>query len=137
MTMIQTTRASLAFFALAALLPGMAQADRYWYGGDHHRFHERDPGRWQRGYWHHGRHLGRHGWWWVVGGTWYYYAQPVYPYPDPYPRSVVVVTEPTPAPAVISAPTQYWYYCEAAKSYYPYVATCPAGWRKVPATPSQ
>jgi hypothetical protein len=33
-----------------------------------------------------------------------------------------------PAPAT-------WYYCESAKSYYPYVATCNEGWRSVPASP--
>jgi hypothetical protein len=28
-----------------------------------------------------------------------------------------------------------WYYCDSAKSYYPYVATCNEGWRPVPAVP--
>ena len=38
-----------------------------------------------------------------------------------------------PAPARAAAGT--WHYCESAKSYYPYVAKCPEGWRAVPASP--
>ena len=30
-----------------------------------------------------------------------------------------------------------WYYCESAKTYYPYVQTCPEAWRQVPPTPQQ
>jgi hypothetical protein len=33
------------------------------------------------------------------------------------------------------APTQYWYYCDAPKGYYPYVQSCSANWRQVPTTP--
>jgi hypothetical protein len=139
-------RAVLAGLVLAAVIPGTALADRHWHGRDIHRFPDHDLGRWQGGYWHHGHHLGRHGWWWVVGGAWYFYSDPVYPYPDPYTPPVVVVSPPVvsapplPAPAepvVAPAPAQYWYYCDASKTYYPYVATCPAGWRRVPATPTQ
>jgi hypothetical protein len=25
----------------------------------------------------------------------------------------------------------YWYYCETAKAYYPYVRECPGGWLTV------
>jgi len=39
-----------------------------------------------------------------------------------------------PAPAQAAAGT--WHYCESAKSYYPYVAKCPEGWRAVSASPA-
>ncbi len=109
-----------------------------------------DGYRWRSGSWRHGWHDGRLGWWWVVGGMWYFHSQPVYPYPDFYPPSVVVIEpppvyvqpalppperlEPIPAPAS-PPPTQFWYYCEAAGGYYPYVASCPSGWKTVPAVP--
>ena len=32
-------------------------------------------------------------------------------------------------------PQQYWYYCDSARGYYPYVSNCPEQWRAVPATP--
>jgi hypothetical protein len=50
----------------------------------------------------------------------------------------VVVVQPTPQSDTPSAPppAQSWYYCEASKSYYPYVSTCPTGWKTVPATPA-
>lgn len=43
---------------------------------------------------------------------------------------------PPPAPAAPAAQPAggTWYYCDAAKAYYPYVGTCPEGWRTVPAT---
>ena len=125
---------------------GYGQA-RGWQGDIRH-FEYRDARHWQTGGWRHGHHGGRLGWWWVVGGLWYLYPQPVYPYPDPY-RPPVVVVQQAPAPVVVQvqapppsapavvmqAPTQYWYYCDAAKGYYPYVASCATGWSKVPATP--
>lgn len=30
----------------------------------------------------------------------------------------------------------YWYYCAAARRYYPDVAECPAGWHPVPPRPA-
>jgi hypothetical protein len=74
----------------------------------------------------------------VVGGLWYFYPEPVYPYPDPYIPPVVVVQPTVPvaptAPVPAAAP-QYWYYCEASQNYYPYIATCPSGWKMIPTTP--
>jgi hypothetical protein len=33
-------------------------------------------------------------------------------------------------------PQPYWYYCEASRTYYPYVQQCPGGWLTVvPPTP--
>jgi hypothetical protein len=108
-----------------------------WHGDIRH-FDNHDYQIWREGSWHRARHEGRLGWWWVAAGVWYFYPQPVYPYPDPYlPPVVVVSPQPAlqPAPA-LAAPAQSWYYCEASKSYYPYVSSCPAGWKTVPATPA-
>jgi hypothetical protein len=114
--------------------PGFAQprGHEVW-RGDIARFHERDWGVWRGGHWYHGNHGGRLGWWWIAGGIWYFYPAPIYPYPNPYePPPAVLVTPPADPPP---PPTQYWYYCDASRGYYPYVPTCPGGWRQVPATP--
>jgi len=117
----------------------------HWEGREIHRFGERDLGIWQRGHWYHGRHGGQFGWWWLAAGVWYFYPAPVYPYPDPYMPPVTVINE---QPPVVVAPQtnepaqaqphqapQSWYYCNSAQGYYPYVPSCPEGWRTVPATP--
>jgi hypothetical protein len=90
----------------------------------------------------------RHGGWRVTGGIWlgyplvypYPYSYPYsYPYPYPYPYSYpwappVAALGESAVPAVPPS-AQYWYFCEASNTYYPYVASCPGGWRAVPATP--
>jgi len=103
--------------------------------GDIQRFHEHDWQLWRGGHWRHGSHTGRAGWWWVVGGTWYFYPTPVYPYPNPWEPPLVEYVAPPAGSPPPPPPAQYWYYCESAKSYYPYVPTCPGGWKQVPATP--
>lgn len=129
---------------LATSVP--AFADRHWEGHEIHRFGERDLRVWRGGHWYHGRHGGRAGWWWIAAGTWYFYPAPVYPYPDPYVPPVAVVPV-APQPPVVVAPQpqtvvpaqpapQYWYYCDSAKGYYPYVPTCPESWRPVAAQPA-
>lgn len=141
---------TLLIAALAALFATNAMADRgnrhdysHRWHGDIHRFHQHDYPYWREGRWHHGHHDGHLGWWWIAGGLWYFYEAPVYPYPDPYvpyTPPVVVVQQPAPPPAAVTevAPQpQYWYYCNSARNYYPYVAACPEGWRQVPATPQQ
>ena len=82
----------------------------------------------------------------VIGpawGPWYYPPPPYYP---PYYPPVVVERAPPPVyieqqPVVVepAAPqTNYWYYCGAARGYYPYVKECPGGWQKVlPQPPAQ
>lgn len=97
--------------------------------GDIARFHEHDWIIWRSGTWVHAPHGGRIGWWWVAGGQWYLYPAPVYPYPNPWEPPPPAVLPPLPPP------TLYWYYCEAAQAYYPYVPSCAGGWRQVPATP--
>jgi len=78
----------------------------------------------------------------------YYYGYP-YPYAYPgygYPPVVVQAAPPVyveqgaaqaaPAPAPAPATAQSdWYYCAAAKGYYPYVSECPGGWQRVPSQP--
>lgn len=139
-------RIALASIVLATgLAASAAHADRDdwgwrggwrgdWHGGPDWRFHG-------GGRWYHGDHDGRFGWWWIAGpGLWYFYTQPVYPYPYgpyyyDYPSPPVVVVPSQPAEPAPPPAQQYWYYCDSAKAYYPYVSTCPGGWRKVPATP--
>ena len=115
---------------------------RHWEGREIHRFGERDFEIWRGGHWYHGRHEGHRGWWWVAAGVWYFYPSPVYPYPDPYIPPVTVIQQtpvvPAPQAPVMVAPqpsAQYWYYCESAKAYYPYVPSCAEGWKSVPAQP--
>ena len=60
-----------------------------------------------------------------------------------YPPAVVTVpTAPpiyiqqAPAPPVVQQiQSNYWYYCESSKSYYPYVRECASGWQQVEPTP--
>lgn len=104
---------------------------------------------------------GRGGW---HGGVGVYFGAPypffpypygpyAYPYPYVYNPPPVVVTPAQPqvyieqgstqAPAQTTPPStstgnanaNYWYYCEAADGYYPYVKECPAGWKQVTPTP--
>jgi hypothetical protein len=42
-----------------------------------------------------------------------------------------------PPQVVVQLPASTWYYCESAKSYYPYVSECKEGWLSVPAIPPQ
>lgn len=84
------------------------------WSGDVHQF---DLNRWQGGSWQHVNHDSQLGWWWVVGPDWYYFDQPVYPYPDLY----------TP----LGEPIGWWYWCDPAQDYYPYVTYCPVGWESV------
>jgi hypothetical protein len=53
------------------------------------------------------------------------------------PQVVMVPSEPRvfverDAPAAPTAqPQQWWYWCQSAQGYYPYVSTCSEGWRRV------
>jgi hypothetical protein len=144
---------ALAALSVAVALPALAEGrheghqegrqgerhDMHGWGGerDIRHFEGHHMSVWRGGDWRHGRHDGRLGWWWVAAGAWYFYPQPVYPYPDPYVPPVVVVQPPQqPDAPSVPPPAQSWYYCEASKSYYPYVSTCTAGWKTVPATPT-
>ena len=138
---------------LAAAADQRGQGGHGWHGDIRH-FERHDAHQWHSGGWQHGYHGGHLGWWWVAGGMWYFYPQPIYPYPDPYTPPVVVIqqtadptvvvqTAPSVPPPSPSAPAtvapqqpQSWYYCEESRSYYPYVASCPGGWKSVAATPA-
>jgi len=59
-----------------------------------------------------------------------------------YPPTVVAVpTAPPvyiqqiPVPEVQQSQSNYWYYCQSSKGYYPYVRECPSGWQQVEPTP--
>ena len=128
-------RVALAVAAILPSIPALAERhdeDRRWHGDIAH-FHEHDWGLWRGGRWVHEVHDGRPGWWWVAGGAWYFYPAPVYPYPDPYEPPVTVAAAPSVAP--LAPVPKVWYYCEAAHGYYPYVPTCPSGWKAMPASP--
>lgn len=80
----------------------------------------------------HGHHHHHHGFrsGVVIGtGLWLgpYWYPPHYPY-YPY-EPVPVVAEPQ--TYIEQSGPSYWYYCEAAKAYYPYVRECPGGWLTV------
>jgi hypothetical protein len=148
--------AAVALIAMGSALPALADRDhggreggRDWgrdvghgrgghevWHGDIRSFHERDYPLWREGHWERRHHDGRYGWWWVAGGLWFFYPEPIYPYPDPYVPPVVVTPAPAAPAASVPPPAQYWYYCDNAKGYYPYVQSCPGGWRAVPATPA-
>jgi len=72
----------------------------------------------------------------VIGAPFYpWYYPPSYYYPPYYAPVVTVPAAPTTyveqgSPPAQNAPS-YWYYCEASKTYYPYVKECPAGWLRV------
>lgn len=85
----------------------------------------------------------------VIGGPYWgpwgypppYYYPPYYPYPPVVvERQAPVYIEQSPPvaapPAPAPAPENYWYYCAAAKGYYPYVNECPGGWQRVQPQPS-
>ncbi|HXQ53235.1 MAG TPA: hypothetical protein VN802_19245 [Stellaceae bacterium] len=67
--------------------------------------------------------------WWGWPGPYYYVPPPPVVYMPP------AYYAPPPPPAPLAAQPQSWYYCDNPKGYYPYIATCAAGWRQVPAQP--
>lgn len=110
----------------------------HWHGGMEH-FRDRDFHVWREGRWEHRWHDGHYGWWWFAGGLWYSYPVPIYPYPDPYVPPVVAAPPVVATPGPVAAappPPQYWYYCDSARGYYPYVPSCQSGWRAVPPAPA-
>lgn len=57
----------------------------------------------------------------------YYYPPAVYVQEQP----LEYMEQPVPPPTSAPPPQQYWYYCEASKTYYPYVQTCATPWQHV------
>lgn len=132
-----TTRNAIVYLLLCVAGVGSALADRgYGYGYGY-------------GY---GHGYGGHAQFGVVIGPFWgpgYFPPPAYYYPPYYPPVVVEpavppvyieqqATTPETAGASTLPQTNYWYYCRAAKGYYPYVQECPGGWQRVsPQPPGQ
>ncbi len=73
-----------------------------------------------------------HAWYWGYYGPYGYPSW--YGYPAPYVYSPPVVIQRQEPQVYIQRPPeqpQYWYYCQEAKGYYPYVQQCPSGWMQV------
>jgi hypothetical protein len=141
---MSTRQSWVAVFVIIAVLLFIStvpsHADRGGHGYHGHKGHGY-RGHGHRSHWHGGH---RHGGWHRSGGVRLFispglvvpfgaYWRPSW---EPYPYPPVVVT---PAPRVYihpaPPPPQYWYYCDAAQAYYPYVQQCPGGWRAVTPTP--
>lgn len=111
-------------------------------GGGGHGHGGRGGFHGQRFHGHHGFHSGVIGGGVWLGPYWGPYWDPYwYPaYYPPYPSyAAPVAVESQPQTFIQQSPAQsYWYYCEDAKAYYPYVRECPAGWLTVaPQAPSE
>lgn len=132
----------VAGLALTFLTPPTAHAETRVSGGVNVHFGGyRGPHYWHRG-WYGGPRVGWSvGWGWNNWGDdddwpgWGWYNPPVYAYAPPVVVERQVTQLPPAAPG--PAPQSNWYYCDAAKAYYPYVSTCPGGWRAVPTTPEK
>lgn len=113
--------------ALLMAIPRISLADHRGYGGHYGG--------------HYGGYYGRGvPWWWIVPPLAAMATLPYRSY-DPQPLIIqqpappmVIVQQPS-GPQSAVPPVQSWYYCEAPKGYYPYVASCPGGWRPVSPTP--
>lgn len=77
--------------------------------------------------------------WWGPDPFWgpaWYYPPPYYYYPPAVvvapaqPQAYVERNDQAPQPQ-----SSYWYYCEASRTYYPYVKECPGGWKAVQPSP--
>ena len=81
---------------------------------------------------HHGFHPGFRSRVFIGPGLWIGPGWGPYWYPPYYPPvyTTPIVTEPTTYIEQSPAPS-YWYYCESARAYYPYVQQCPGGWLTV------
>ena len=111
----------IAVLLVISAVPGHADRGGHGYKGHGHGGHG------HRGHWHK-----RHG---HQGPRVFISPRVVVPfgaYWEPYPP---VVMAPPPQVFVEPTPPQYWYYCDAAQAYYPYVQECPGAWRPVWPTP--
>ena len=120
---------------------------------DFRHFNREDRQLWRGGHWNNTCFGGQCGWWWFAEGQWFFYANRPGPYPvlvsdvvyvEPVapvvvePQAPVMLAPPAPVPTTVPAqpPAPTWYYCASAKGYYPYVSSCPEGWKSVPAQPA-
>lgn len=133
---MKTQRFILAIAVLALLTTGSAWAER----GGHGSGAGHGGGHGGGGHVHFGVVIGG-------GGAWrgariwprVYYPTYYYPYVYPYYPPTVVTAPPSvyvEQPPDATAPGNYWYYCEEAQAYYPYVSECASGWRLVVPQPA-
>ncbi|WP_034293692.1 hypothetical protein [Herbaspirillum sp. RV1423] len=66
-----------------------------------------------------------------IGGPLWVPPPVYYPPPAYYPPPVYVERAPPVYIEQNPAPSNYWFYCQESKSYYPYVQSCPSNWMKV------
>lgn len=134
--------AAVAAVALLALLlspAALAQRMHGGTGGSHWGgtaggFHQFNGGR--PGGFRHGHRSGHFGGVVVIGGGFGLWNPAVYPYPYyGYPYYGYPYVDDSSVAYNMPPPAQSWYYCDAAGAYYPYLASCPGGWRQVPAVP--
>jgi hypothetical protein len=137
---MRKTMTAALVFVVATFAGGAALA----YGGHGGGGHGGGGGG---GHWGGGGHGGGyhgHGWYggWgygVYGVPFYWPGVYGYGYYDPYYDGGdydYYDEGPPPGVQVPPGPQQnYWYYCDASKSYYPYVKSCANAWQPVPAAP--
>jgi hypothetical protein len=107
---------------LLVISTGLGHADR---GGHGYRSHGH-RGHWHKGHGHSGVRV------FISPGL----VVPFGSYWEPYsPPPVVVAPSPRVYVEPAPPPPTYWYYCDAAQAYYPYVQQCPGEWRPVLPTP--
>ena len=76
-----------------------------------------------------------------IGVPWGYPPPVYWPYVYAPPVAPVVVVPPP--PVYVEQPRSpvlepgYWYYCNEAQAYYPYVKQCPGGWQQIAPQPVQ
>lgn len=144
--------------AATAISSGVAWANRaapdhvgpqmHWHGGggfghEHHEWH----GGGFFGHEHHEWHHHHHGAVIIFGPTLFgpAFDDPFYRYPPPPEMAQVPPTYierpdngmEAAAGAPQTGPSNAWYYCEAAGTYYPYIKECPSGWTIVMPQPQQ
>jgi hypothetical protein len=120
-------RLRIAAAALAAIIAGFSGstwADHHgggWHGGGGH-------GEWHHGGWHHhgGIFIGPTFLWPGFYDPFFYPPVPEITQPPPV---YIERGDGNPPPATAD---RYWYYCDTANAYYPYVTQCPGGWKAVP-----
>ena len=72
----------------------------------------------------------------VVGGGVFYGPDWPYWYPPYDPAYYAAITSDEPVSYIQQDTPPFWYYCEGAQAYYPYVQECAGGWLTVTPTPS-
>ena len=115
------------------------QMERYnFHGRDYHHFSAHERGIWHGGSWRHETYQGRLGWWWVAGGMWYFFAErPIEAIPIIVPETAfeapVAIVQRHQVLNIRPQTQQFRYWCDDPAGYSPGIASCPSGWKTVPA----